>query len=909
MKSDNYRSLKETLGYSLRSYSTMKKRFAVYTALVTLLLLPALGHSQFLAWNFSDIITDLKESGANPDMAIDNTGKIHITYWQKDEDKLVYAFKGPSDNSWTFELVDATQPNGYRSAIALDQNNNPHVAYQENDNWVAQMRYARRTGTNSWTVEPIPGDPNDGWGDYGPNASITLTERIVHSVDILMDENDVPQIVFFDGWMADNAFPTCTANSNYGFKLHQAYRVSGQWSVKDFGHVRDLHLSCGTGANPDTLPSGDRYGEYVQLVQRADNSTEAYMMSRYNNQLISFGTTFSDTTWELNEIDSLNRLLPGWSWSERWYTIEGVGAHVSSDDNVHLSYTSSLFYGENFCCTAFLNDLAYARVEQDTIIYHEFGVATYRNYTDLTSIGSDSIYIAYTDLNTFQFLLQQSTDGGLTWTKDTIMDGIGIHQTPIDILGDSLHVLIYNSEKDQLILARRHLYLDSANVSPWTYEEVTISENHGHSVDATVAPVGGDTIAFTAFNDNFRDKLFFASATKSSGWTWAIEQIDVNSTRHGAITYGLGPGDEPMVLYSSGDELDLKLAVKSGGNWQYEVIDSAANVSHTDMALSTNDTIHVVFYDDNQNCLRYAKRHFNDTVWIFDFIDCGNQPVGEYPSIQLDANGLPHVAYYDDFILGLKYATQNLQTRAWEIDTVFTTTSTAVGKYASLRLDANGRAKIAHIDEQANFVYLSEKNIAGLWTHTLVDSTPISNIGRPLELELDQFGNAWLAYNYFSNFDRVKLMRRDSVWTEVSVSSTGQLANAFSFKVLGGDLYIIGKKNELQNTGVGMLYAPGGLFVEAPDPLDITEAVQLQNYPNPFSDATTFRMELDKPFTLTLNVYDLFGKRVATVVDRQKLGTGVHEFSFDGGTLASGMYVYELNNGHSRIVKKMVLQR
>jgi hypothetical protein len=256
------------------------------------------------------------------------------------------------------------------------------------------------------------------------------------------------------------------------------------------------------------------------------------------------------------------------------------------------------------------------------------------------------------------------------------------------------------------------------------------------------------------------------------------------------------------------------------------------------------------------------------------------------------------------------YASQNPATRAWDIDSVNGAGASGMGKYASLNFDLNGRPRIAYLNEQATSVLLSEKSIAGNWVHTLVDSASITNIGRPIRMETDQFGKVWIAYNYYTNFDKVKLMRRENgVFGEVGVSSAGWIASAFQFDIVGADLYIIGRKNQLGNTGVAMLEAPNGLYVEIADPDDLVNAAEISNYPNPFSDGTTFRIELTRPQNLNLEVYDLYGKRIAQVLSGAKLGAGIHEFNFDATTLAPGMYIYTLQNDRSRLVKKMILGR
>jgi|GEM_PF-2107071 len=868
-------------------------------------LLPASVKAQFLAWNYVNILDEVRESGSRPDMEIDGSGNIHITYWQAIEDKLIYSFQN-AQGDWVKEYVDLFSSNGYVNEMTL-YNGVPHIVYMENVNGTAQYRYAYRVGPGNWVLDPIPGDPVDGWGGYGANAPTVASNRLQHGADILIKADGTPQVIFFDAWMQPNAFPACSNSSFYDLQMMQATKFNGQWLVRSFGEVPDLLVSCGTNAQPFDLPLGDRYGEYPNLIRRADGSFEAYTMSKFNNHILQFETQLNDTIWASAPIDSLRNRLDSasWHWSRRFYTFNGLSATVDNQDNVHLAYSSSFNYGDNFFALEFINELVYTRVVgPDSIYDYSFGTSgsyTYRNYTDLATIGPDSIYLVYADLSLSQLLMWESQDSGQTWTQDTIANLIGTCQSPVRVSGDSLLVLYYNSASDNLNLARRHLA-----GGDWTYEQVTTTQRHGQSLDGAVVEMAADTMGHLAFNNGNNGDLFYASASASGGWNYTIDTLDGSGGNALAVSVVVGPNDVPVIAYSGGDNGDARLATWSGTTWQYEIVDTAVNATFTDLAISAQDTLHFVYYDEVRNCLQYRSRHFNDFAWSVDTIDCDSQNVGQWPSLALEGE-IPHVAYYDDTGFQLKYAVRDVQTRVWEIDTVNTRIPSAVGKYCSLKLTSQGEPKIAYLDEANTAIVLSEKSSSGIWEHTVVDSSQVSNIGRPTELQIDQFDNVWIAYNFNFNFDRAKLMHRDSIWREVAVGSQGQIADEFHFDIIGGDLFLMGRKTELQNTGLGMLYAPQGLFVYEREPFDLSQIISWENYPNPFTGETTFRLSLDEPEVLSLKIYDLNGKTIATLLDHQKTGSGVHEISWNAQNVPPGIYLGILNNGNSQAVKKLVV--
>ncbi len=85
----------------------------------------------------------------------------------------------------------------------------------------------------------------------------------------------------------------------------------------------------------------------------------------------------------------------------------------------------------------------------------------------------------------------------------------------------------------------------------------------------------------------------------------------------------------------------------------------------------------------------------------------------------------------------------------------------------------------------------------------------------------------------------------------------------------------------------------------------------LQNYPNPFNPSTVISYQLPVNSQVTLKVYDVLGKEVATLVNgRQEAGSYTVPFSATGGsTLASGVYIYRLNAGSFISTKKLVLMK
>lgn len=79
-----------------------------------------------------------------------------------------------------------------------------------------------------------------------------------------------------------------------------------------------------------------------------------------------------------------------------------------------------------------------------------------------------------------------------------------------------------------------------------------------------------------------------------------------------------------------------------------------------------------------------------------------------------------------------------------------------------------------------------------------------------------------------------------------------------------------------------------------------------QNYPNPFNPVTTIAYALPVPEHVTVQVFDMLGREVATLVDARQ-PAGRQEVQFDAGTLPSGVYVYQLRAGAFTAVKMLTV--
>jgi hypothetical protein len=85
-----------------------------------------------------------------------------------------------------------------------------------------------------------------------------------------------------------------------------------------------------------------------------------------------------------------------------------------------------------------------------------------------------------------------------------------------------------------------------------------------------------------------------------------------------------------------------------------------------------------------------------------------------------------------------------------------------------------------------------------------------------------------------------------------------------------------------------------------------TRYLLYQNYPNPFNPITTIKYQIPEAGIVSLKIYDILGRDIATLVNEEK-PAGFYEYDFNASDLSSGVYLYQLKAGSYVESKKMLL--
>lgn len=145
-------------------------------------------------------------------------------------------------------------------------------------------------------------------------------------------------------------------------------------------------------------------------------------------------------------------------------------------------------------------------------------------------------------------------------------------------------------------------------------------------------------------------------------------------------------------------------------------------------------------------------------------------------------------------------------------------------------------------------------------------------------------------------------------WSALGSGITGSFGNVLAISNSGQDIYVGGSFALAGGKPSYSFarYSPMLTGVEIKPQERPGTFVLSQNYPNPFNPSTIISYQLPAYSFVTLKIYDIIGREVATLVN-EKEEAGGHKVIFDGSRFASGVYFCRLQTGAFIAIKKLVL--
>jgi len=156
----------------------------------------------------------------------------------------------------------------------------------------------------------------------------------------------------------------------------------------------------------------------------------------------------------------------------------------------------------------------------------------------------------------------------------------------------------------------------------------------------------------------------------------------------------------------------------------------------------------------------------------------------------------------------------------------------------------------------------------------------------------------WSAGSSFAHYN-------GSSWNTVNATLPNESSMLNMSRVSSNDIWTVGRYYEGDNLKTLTMHYTGATSIS--DPNVVSGDYNLyQNYPNPFNPSTNLEFGISKLVFVTLKVYDIMGKEVATLVNSE-LKPGTYKYKFDASDLAGGTYFYRLSAEDFTETKRMIL--
>ena len=146
----------------------------------------------------------------------------------------------------------------------------------------------------------------------------------------------------------------------------------------------------------------------------------------------------------------------------------------------------------------------------------------------------------------------------------------------------------------------------------------------------------------------------------------------------------------------------------------------------------------------------------------------------------------------------------------------------------------------------------------------------------------------------------------DGTWRALGA---GLVDKAISMKLQGSDVVIGGEFDTANGDSSASLVIYHPMEPTSTHRDEIPQGFELgQNYPNPFNPSTAIEYTLTEPGEVTLQVFDMLGRELATLV-RSQQAAGRYTAHFDAKGFPSGAYLYTLRHGSQDQTRLMLLAR
>jgi len=634
-----------------------------------------------VGWSSPTTLDNTIDVGMYSSLAIDSNDNLHMAYYDDWNGSLEYMTYNDSTSSWSTPVsLDSTDRVGKNPSLAIDSNDNLHVTYLDVTNYnLEYMTYD--ASASSWST-PLTLDSTD---VVGLESSLAI------------DSYDNLHVTYWD-----------STNGNLEYMTYDG----SSWST------------------PVSLDSTDDVGRASSLAIDSDDDLHVTYFD-YTNKNLEY-MAYNGSSWSTPvSLDSTYDV--GWTSS----------LAIDSNDNLHVTYVTDGQWDNNDLEYMFFDNTLSSWTAPLTLDSTD----AVGGQSSLAIDSNENLHVTYYDWTNLN--LEYMAFNGSSWSTPVTLDStddVGKWSSLAIDSNDNLHVTYYDGTNKNL----EYMMYEAAvppNIS-YSPSDLNLTNN---SAMATYSPTntGGPIGAFSTVSG------FLNSTLETTGAVGDHNSMTIDANGNFHIAY-----------YHSTSTQNLKYGTDKSGSWVYTTLDSTGDVGmHTSIAIDSNSAVHISYYDETNSALKYATDKSGS--WVYSTLDSTGD-VGMHTSIAIDSNDAVHISYYDVNNEDLKYASD--QSSSWVITTLESTGD--VGKYTSIALDSNDDVHISYNDVTNRYLkYATDKG--GPWVLTDIDSS--WNVGRDTSIAIDSSDKIHISYLDYATFDLKYATDKGGSWVTSTIDSTGQV--------------------------------------------------------------------------------------------------------------------------------------